>query len=267
MVDGDPTGEPLKTADVARASGYSVQQVRDLERLGVLPPAARADNGYRRFSDEHVLALRAYRRLAVAVGPLAARRALRETRSMPQDEAVALIGSLHVGLAKERDDALAARQALQRIRDEALADVDEPDATMTIGELAGALGVRPSTLRFWESEGLVSPERVTSRAARRYPPAAVREARITAALRAAGYRVPAVRHAIDAVRRLDVDDTANALSERLGTIARRTMALLEAGTDVAQLLARAPSMRSSPAEDAVARGSRPGTPNSRMVGG
>ncbi|MGW5822844.1 MerR family transcriptional regulator, partial [Streptomyces noursei] len=27
---------PLRTVDVARESGYSVQQVRDLERLGVI---------------------------------------------------------------------------------------------------------------------------------------------------------------------------------------------------------------------------------------
>ena len=32
---------------------------------------------------------------------------------------------------------------------------------MTITELAAALGVRASTLRFWEQEGLVSPDRVT----------------------------------------------------------------------------------------------------------
>ena len=38
---------PLRTADVARATGYSLQQVRDLERLGVIPPAERAGNGYR----------------------------------------------------------------------------------------------------------------------------------------------------------------------------------------------------------------------------
>ena len=37
----------MRTAQLSRASGYSVQQVRDLERLGVIPPAAREQNGYR----------------------------------------------------------------------------------------------------------------------------------------------------------------------------------------------------------------------------
>ncbi|WP_222844624.1 MerR family transcriptional regulator [Saccharomonospora sp. CUA-673] len=112
---------------------------------------------------------------------------------------------------------------------------------MTITELAGALGVRTSTLRFWEREGLVAPERVTSRAVRRYPLGAIRDARITAALREAGYPIPAVRAALDSVRQLDVAppaaaDPLDALQRRLDDIGRRMLALLRAGTDIAALL-------------------------------
>lgn len=147
---------------MAAASGYSVQQVRDLERLGAIPPAKRSANGYRQFTAEHLLALRAYRKLAVATGPVAARRTLREVRALPLDQAAALISSLHVSLTRERDDALAAQRALRMIRAEADDDdeVVEED-TMTITELADALGVRTSTLRFWERAGLVVPQRVT----------------------------------------------------------------------------------------------------------
>ncbi len=236
----------LRTSDVARASGWSVQQVRDLERLGVLPPAGRAPNGYRRFTDEHVLALRAYRGLAAAVGPVVARRTLRDARVLPLDEAAALVGALHVTLACEREQALAARRALLAVGAEP-SEVARPDAggaALTITQLAAALGVRASTLRFWEKEGLVAPERVGTRggsvSARLYPPAAVREARITAALRAAGYRVPDVRRAIEALRGTTgptaVADPLAALDARLDTIGRRTLALLAAGTDVARLL-------------------------------
>ena len=64
----------MSTATVAAASGYSVQQVRDLEALGVIPAATRAPNGYRQFAAEHVRGLRAYRDLARAVGAVEARR-------------------------------------------------------------------------------------------------------------------------------------------------------------------------------------------------
>ena len=230
--------EHYRTADIARASGYSVQQIRDLERLGVIPGAERAANNYRTFTPVHLSALRAYRRLAVAVGPVVARRTLREIRGLPPADAAALISSLHVGLARERTDALAAQQALRTIQEEARGQPGETAGDfMTVTELAGALGVRPSTLRFWEQEGLIVPERVTTLAARRYPPTAIREARITAALRAAGHRIPAVRRTIDSVRRLEhLGDPFDALEERLAAIAHRTIALLDAGTDLAQAI-------------------------------
>lgn len=232
--------ETLTVAAVATSTGYSVQQVRDLEGLGVIPAAARAGNGYRRFSAVHVRDLHAYRDLAYAVGPVAARRAMREIRTLPLDQAVALVCSLHARLDQERDQALAARTALRSIHDEATTDADPVDAdSMTITELSRALGVRASTLRFWEQAGLVAPERVATRTgtARRYPVGAIREARITTALRAAGYRIPEVRAAMTAIRDLhDVADSLEALDARLTTIAERTLALLRASATLSEII-------------------------------
>lgn len=228
----------LTTAALAAASGYSPQQVRDLERLGVIPPASRAANNYRRFTGEHLVALRAYRRLATATGPVVARRTLRDALTLPLDEAAALVSALHVDLAHLRTQTLDAMAALRTIRAESGPGAEEtPGDAMSIGELADALGVRASTLRFWEREGLVLPERVTSYGARRYPGRAIREARISAALRGAGYGIPAVRETLTTVRTLgDVDGPVAALDRRLTDIARRTVALIAAGADIAALL-------------------------------
>ncbi len=226
---------PLRTVDVARVSGYSVQQVRDLERLGVLPPAERSGNGYRAYTSVHTQALRAYRALATAVGPVEARKLLADLRTRSVGDAAAAIIAVHARLAAEREETLRARRALQAIHDEAGASEPErDDDAMTITELAAALGVRTSTLRFWEQEGLVRPERVTSLRVRRYRLTAVREARIVAALRGAGYGIPAVREALAAVR--DLGDTVEAdrvLQERLHRLAGRSVALLRAGADLA----------------------------------
>ncbi|RII11310.1 zinc-responsive transcriptional regulator [Streptomyces sp. YIM 130001] len=231
-------GGPLRTRDVAEASGYSVQQVRDLERLGVLPPAQRSPNGYRAYSPAHVLALRAYRGLAIAVGPVPARRLLGQLRAAPLAEAAAAVGELHAGIARERADALHAQDALRAIRDEARSPAGErPDDAMTITQLADALRVRPSTLRFWEQERLVAPERVTSLRARRYGVAAVRQARVVTALRAAGHGIPEVRELLGTLHRLDgLDDTHRVLARRLDRLAVRGVALLRAGSDLAELI-------------------------------
>ncbi len=110
---------------------------------------------------------------------------------------------------------------------------------MTITELSRALGVRTSTLRFWEKEGLVKPQRITNRtgSTRRYQLEAIREARITAALRAAGYRIPEVRRAVVAIRDLDdVNRSLEALDTRLDSITERSLSLLRAASTLAQII-------------------------------
>ncbi|WP_217644458.1 MerR family DNA-binding transcriptional regulator [Geodermatophilus amargosae] len=73
----------LRTVDVARRAGYSVQQVRDLEADGVLPPADRTASGYRTFAEVHVRAALAYRSLAAAVGAVHARELVRTATRCP----------------------------------------------------------------------------------------------------------------------------------------------------------------------------------------
>jgi len=230
--------ERYTTSRLAGVCGYSVQQVRDLEHLGVIPPAIRQPNGYREFTGIHATALRAYRHLAIAVGPVVARATMRETRQLPSEEAIARIVALHVGLARDRDDTTAALHALDGIVQDSAHDAPPaPTDAMSITELAAALDVRSSALRFWEQQGLIAPVRERPLAARHYPPDAVRDARIVAALRAGGYRIPAVRSVITSLRVLgSTADARAALHDRLQSIAARSDALLRAGTDLADLL-------------------------------
>ncbi|MCX5537280.1 MerR family transcriptional regulator [Streptomyces sp. NBC_00006] len=246
-----PDESALRTVDVARESGYSVQQVRDLERLGVIPAATRSSNGYRAYAPVHVRALRAYRGLAGAVGPVAARQLMADLWTRTVTEAAAAINAVHVGLARERDEVLRAQQALWAIESEAAHygaveteaahhGAAEGADTMTITELAAALGVRTSTLRFWEREGLVAPERVTSLRARRYDAPAIGAARIVAALRGSGYGIPAVRDIIDSLHSLQEgggsERVRHILVERLDRIGARSVELLRAGADLAAVL-------------------------------
>lgn len=262
-------GVRLRTADVARETGYSVQQVRDLERLGVLPPAVRAANGYRAYTATHVRALHAYRGLASAAGPVAARRLLADLFAGPAGlaDAAAAIGAVHVRLARERDEALRALDALRAIQAEAQqgegdqgeaaqGEADQGEAadpdSMTVTELAAALGVRTSTLRFWEQQGLAVPERVTTLRARRYGAGAIREARVVAALRGSGYGIPAVRDVVATLRQVDgitegIAGAERILGARLDQIAVRTIALLRAGADLAAVLESAPRAVPPPA--------------------
>lgn len=232
----NPPEKAWTTAGVGRLAGYSPQQVRDLERLGVLPPAARAANGYRHFGPAHLTALHAYRALAEAIGPVPARRLMPLLVHGTVDEAAQLVDELHADLARERARLTEALRGLESAVIEA-SDVFDAEDAMTIGELASAVGARPSALRHWEREGLVNPVRGADDG-RSYDAAAVTETRIVAALRAGGYGIPAIAAILEPLRehRLTAD-VRRMLAHRLDGLNRRSIALLAAAGRLHELLA------------------------------
>ncbi|MCM2415836.1 MerR family transcriptional regulator [Streptomyces sp. RKAG290] len=178
----------MRTVDVARHAGCSVQQVRNLERDGVLPPVARTPAGYRIYGEVHLRSALAYGALAVGTGPVEAKRIVRAAHRRPASAVLALFDAAHARLDRERTDLRLAGEAAEAISAEPVEDV-RPSDSMSVLELAVALGVRASTLRHWDAEGLVVPDRVPPRGRRRYSPAQARDARIVHQLRGAGYRI------------------------------------------------------------------------------
>ncbi|OLZ54512.1 transcriptional regulator [Amycolatopsis coloradensis] len=217
----------MRTAEIARRSGYSVQQVRNLERDGVLPAAARTAAGYRSYEEIHLRSALAYRALAAGVGPVEAKKIVRAFHRDPFAEALALLDAAHAGLDAERADLREARKAVRVISREPIGDVRGSDS-MGVSELASALGLRPSTLRHWDAERLVVPGR-DQRGTRRYTPSQVRDARIVHQLRLAGYRVEPLRALMPELRRSRrLEDVASALAVRDAAITARSRALFDA---------------------------------------
>ena len=227
----------MRTVDVARRAGYSVQQVRNLEGAGVLPPAKRTAAGYRTYEEVHLHSALAYRALAAGTGPVEAKRIVRAVHERPASEALALLDAVHARLDRERRDLALAKEAAAAIRAEPIEDIRPSDA-MSVSELAAALGVRPSTLRHWDAEGLVVPDRISPRGTRRYSPAHTRDARIVHQLRSAGYRIDALRALMPGLRRGHrSEDLGAALAERDASIAARSRALLDAAAALSAVLA------------------------------
>lgn len=236
MSPGKSQESGLTTAAVARKAGYSTQQVRDLERLGVLPAAERAANGYRRYQERHIIALRAYRGLATAIGPMPARQLMPALLQGTLDSAAERIDGLHALFARSRDHIREASLCLHAVLTDT-ADVFDDRDSMTIGELADALGVRPSALRHWEHEGLVNPDRITRSHTRRYSARAISEARIVEALRSGGHRIPSISRVLEQLREQGMTAEAQALlDQRLIDLTRRSVALLGASGDLHTLL-------------------------------
>lgn len=233
----NPQVDGVTTAVIGRAVGYSTQQVRDLERLGVIPEALRGPNGYRRYTERHGIALLAYRALAAAVGPVVARRIMPELVAAPLDIAAERIDDLHIDLARSRTRVREALHGLDAVLTDATEVFDDRDV-MNIGELADALGVRTSALRHWEVEGLIAPGRANATSARRYDGRAIAEARVVAALRSGGYPIPTIARVLDQLRGERTTTAARTLLDaRLNDLTRRSVALLEAAGALHELLA------------------------------
>ncbi|MET9361462.1 MerR family transcriptional regulator [Streptomyces sp. NPDC006632] len=233
----------MRTADVARRAGYSVQQIRNLERDGVLPPAARTPTGYRTYAEVHLRSAQAYRALAAGVGPMEAKKIVRAFHRLPVPQALALLDAAHARLDTERADLRRAKEAARAIAGEPIEDVRASDS-MSVSELAAALGVRPSTLRHWDAEALVVPDRDPVRGTRRYTPAQVRDARIVHQLRKAGYRIAPLRALMPQLRRTHRSrDVDSALAARDADITARSRALLDGAAALGALL---PARRQDP---------------------
>ncbi|MFE3825711.1 MerR family transcriptional regulator [Streptomyces sp. NPDC059092] len=229
----------MRTVDVARRAGYSVQQVRNLERDGVLPPAARSASGYRIYGEIHLRSASAYRALALGTGPVEAKRIVRAAHERPASEVLALLDAAHARLDRERTDLELAKGAAAAISAERV-DAVRPSDAMSVSELAAALGVRSSTLRHWDAEGLAVPDRVFPRDTRRYSPAQTRDARIVHQLRGAGYRIDQLRTLMPGLRRGQrTEDIAAALTTRDENINARSRALLDATVALSAVLAAA----------------------------
>lgn len=226
----------LRTAEVARRTGYSVQQVRNLERDGALPAATRTAAGYRVYGEAHIRSARAYRGLAAATDPASAKTILRAVHNRDLRRVFALLDTAHARLDRERRDLDAARTAARAIADEPLTDI-RPTDSMNISELARALEVRASTLRHWDAAGLVVPRRSDIRETRVYTPDDVRAARLVHQLRLAGYGIEALRRLIPELRGWRRwDDLAAALTARDTRIDSRSAALLEGTAALSALL-------------------------------
>lgn len=239
----------LRTVDVARRTGYSVQQVRNLERDGVLPEAARAGTGYRTYTETHVRAALAYRALAAGAGPLQAKAIVRAAHRYPASDLLRLLDAAHAGLDTERRELDLAKEAAASIAGESIDD-QRPSDAMSISELGVALGVRPSTLRHWDAEGLVVPRRSSVGQPRRYSPTDVRDARIVHQLRRAGYRIGPLRALMPELRRGHRwQDVMATLAARDESIDARSRALLEGSAALTALITWVATPATEPARN------------------
>lgn len=243
-------GRRLRAADLARAAGLSVQQIRNYVAWGLLPPVERTPAGYRIFTGEHLQALAVVRRMAEGHGWARTRQVLAAVHQGDLAAALAALDAGHAELDRERSEI---RRVLEAF-DTVLAGRPEPGhrgargpATRVgpgrrrharIGEVARLLGVRTSQLRAWEAHGLLCPAREPGTGYRVYDEAELRNAQVIALLRRGGYPLSIVRAVLDELRATGSPQRVRAeLARREQDLHRRGLRRLRASAALYDYLA------------------------------
>ncbi|OLF19341.1 MerR family transcriptional regulator [Actinophytocola xanthii] len=216
----------MRPIDLAREHGMSAQAVRNYEEAGILPQAERGETGYRRYTSLHAQALRAFLALRGGHGHQQATEIMRATNSGDLEAAYRLIDAAHVALLAERDTRTEVATALASLSTATPAPVR--GRPLTVGELAHRLDVHPATLRTWETEGILHPERDRVTGYRQYGPDPVWDAEIARQLRRGGYPLSKVARFVRSLREAGGADALSTFlaswQDRLTTRSRTLLA-------------------------------------------
>jgi DNA-binding transcriptional MerR regulator len=187
----------LRAIDVARGAGISVQQVRNYEALGVLPPFQRTAGNFRIFTTGHVAAVRVVRLLSEGHGWERTRTIMRAVHAGDVETALSTVDNSHAELDRERAEIAGVLGAFASVT-----ATPGPAARRhyRIGAVADTVGARTSSLRLWERRGLLRPARERGSGYRVYDDAELHRARVVALLRRGNYPIPIVRAVVDEMR-------------------------------------------------------------------
>lgn len=189
----------------------SAQAIRNYDDAGVLPPTERGETGYRLYRPVHAQALRAFLALRAGHGYQQAAEIMRAANRGDIESAYRLIDAAHVALLAERDTRTEVATALGALSTTPPTSVH--GRPLTVGELARRLGMHPATLRTWENEGILRPERDRATGYRQYGPECIRDAEIARQLRRGGYLLRQVAQFIASLHEAGGADALTAFLE------------------------------------------------------
>jgi DNA-binding transcriptional MerR regulator len=221
-------GRYLRTKDLAQAAQISVQQVRNYEASGFIPAVERSPSGYRRYTQQHLVALKTARHLIAGYGGLRAQQIMRAVHQGRLADALALVDERHAELAGTRAQLEQTLAALSMLATQLPETHPRFSQRLRVGAAARLVGVRISSLRFWEQQGLLHPIRERGSRYRLYDEQQLRRLRIVALLRQANYDFAAIRTTLDELESGQPQRAVAAVEQRRSELAGLSWRCIEA---------------------------------------
>jgi len=219
----------LRTIDLAQAGHISVQQVRNYEATGLIPPAERSPGGYRLYTRQHLVALTIVRSMIGGYGWQRTPAIIQALHRGELSNALALIDTRHAELASKRlqvEQTLAALHALAA-QSAPLPSTRHPQQ-FRVGEAAKQVGVRVSALHFWEQQGILHPLRDQNNRYRLYDEQQMHRLRVVVLLRNASYDFNIILSVLAELAAGQPEKAIVAVEKRREELTRTSWACIEA---------------------------------------
>lgn len=209
-----------KPIEIARKLKISTSALRHYESWGIVPPAARADNGYRMYTEEHLAYFTCIRAMLPGFGMNIAKEVM---KLMMRGEVAEALWVVNASQAELYQDKVMAERTVELLDTNHLTEAEQHHPRsrrwMTIGEIAEETGVPASAIRHWELEGLLDLPRDEENGYRKFNQAHYRQILIIRTLRSANHPLDVIKSVMD---NLDHHDIAQARQ-----IARESMIYLD----------------------------------------
>ena len=188
----------MKGIEIAKKLNISTSALRHYESWGLVPKVERAKNGYRIYTKEHEAYFQCIRALNAGFGMDLVKKVMPLIINRKIYDALWLINKAQVDLYTEKETVqktvkiLDSKELTEFYDRGKFRDKDY----FTIGEVANEANVSASSIRHWEKEGLIKPERHKESGFRIYSPYDIRRVFIIRTVQRVVYSLDIVREVL-----------------------------------------------------------------------
>lgn len=142
--------DKIRPIDIAKRLKISTSSLRNYEARGLVPPPERLSTGYRIYTKEHVAYFECIVAMSPGFGMDITTDVLKKIQLKELDSALWILNKAQVNNYEDKVLTEKAMRLIEKSTDEQIFEKH-----LTIGEVSEETKVITTTLRYWESEGLV----------------------------------------------------------------------------------------------------------------
>ena len=196
----------MRGIEIAKKLNISTSALRHYESWGLVPKIERAKNGYRIYTSEHEAYFQCIRALNAGFGMDLVKKVIPLIINGKIHDALWLINKAQVNLYTEKETVQKTVEILDSKDLTELTDIKKyrDKNYFTIGEVAKEANVSASSIRHWEKEGLIKPERHKESGFRIYSPSDIRRVFIIRTVQRVVYSLDIVREVLSDIDKSNI---------------------------------------------------------------